>query len=30
VLTEEANKLGLTLIFENTKNEWTMLEFVKK
>ena len=30
VLTEEANKLGLTLTFENTKNEWTMLEFVKK
>ena len=30
VLIEEANKLGLTLTFENTKNEWTMLEFVKK
>lgn len=30
VLTKEANKLGLTLTFENTKNEWTMLEFVKK
>jgi len=30
VLAEEANKLGLTLTFENTKNEWTMLEFVKK
>ncbi|MCW8898563.1 MAG: 50S ribosomal protein L11 methyltransferase [Flavobacteriales bacterium] len=30
VLTEEANKIGMTLIFENTKNEWTMLEFVKK
>lgn len=30
VLSKEANKLGLTLTFENTKNEWTMLEFVKK
>lgn len=29
VLTEEANKLALTSTFENTKNEWTMLEFVK-
>lgn len=29
VLTEEANKLGLTSSFVNTKNEWTMLEFVK-
>ena len=30
VLTEEANKIGLTLTFENTKNEWAMLEFDKK
>lgn len=30
VLIEEANKIGLTLTFENTKNEWTMLEFDKK
>ncbi len=30
VLTNEANKLGLEATFENSKNEWAMLEFVKK
>ncbi len=30
VLINEAHRLGLEATFENNKNEWTLLEFVKK